>query len=139
MGAVVNMRPDLFKVVRTNVPFVDVINTMMDASIPLTTFEYEEWGNPNKKEYFDYMLSYSPYDNVKPQNYPHMLITAGLNDSRVHYWEPAKFVAKLRELKTDTNDLYFQINLGAGHSGSSGKYTYLKEMASEFAFVLTHI
>lgn len=139
MGAVINMRPDLFKVVRTNVPFVDVINTMMDASIPLTTFEYEEWGNPNDKEYFDYMLSYSPYDNIKAQNYPHILITASLNDSRVHYWEPAKFVAKLRTLKADSNDLFFRVNMGAGHGGSSGKYTYLKEMASEYVFVLTHI
>ena len=139
MGAVVNMRPDLFKVVKMNVPFVDVINTMMDASIPLTTFEYEEWGNPNEQEYFDYMHSYSPYDNVKAQNYPHIIVTAGLNDPRVHYWEPAKFVSKLRSLKTDTNDLYFKINMGAGHAGASGKYTFLKDMAFEYVFILTHI
>jgi oligopeptidase B len=139
IGSVINMRPDLFKVAKLNVPFVDVINTMMDASIPLTTFEYEEWGNPNNKEFFDYMLSYSPYDNLKAQDYPHILVTAGLNDPRVHYWEPAKYVSKLRYLKTDLNDLLFKINMGAGHAGASGKYIFLKELAFEYAFVLSYI
>ncbi len=139
MGAVLNMAPQLFKAVIMGVPFVDVINTMMDETIPLTTFEWEEWGDPRKKEFFDYMLSYSPYDNIKQQNYPNILVTAGLNDPRVAYWEPAKFVAKLRQFKTDTNDLFFKINLSAGHMGSSGKYEYLKELAFEYAFILTHI
>ena len=136
LGSVLNMSPELFKVAILGVPFVDVINTMMDASLPLTTFEYLEWGDPHKKEYFDYMLSYSPYDNIKKQNYPNMLVTAGLNDPRVHYWEPAKYVSKLRKVKLDQNLLLFKINMGAGHSGSSGKYEYLKEIAQEYAFIL---
>ncbi len=135
MGAVTNIRPDLFKVVIAKVPFVDVINTMLDASIPLTTMEYEEWGNPNDREYFDYMLSYSPYDNTEAKNYPNMLITAGLNDPRVQYWEPAKWTAKLRALKTDNNVLLLKTNMGAGHGGASGRYDYLKEIAFEYAFV----
>ena len=130
------MSSNLFKVAILGVPFVDVINTMMDATIPLTTFEYLEWGNPNKKEYFDYMLTYSPYDNIKKQNYPNILVTAGLNDPRVQYWEPAKYVAKLRQFKTDNNLLLFKVNMGSGHFGSSGKYLYLKEIAQEYAFIL---
>ncbi len=136
MGAVTNMRPDLFKCVVARVPFVDVINTMLDASIPLTTFEYKEWGNPNEKDYFDYMMSYSPYDNIKQQDYPHILVTAGLNDPRVHYWEPAKFVAKLRAMKTDHNMLLLKTNMGAGHAGASGRYDYLRELAYIYAFIL---
>ncbi len=136
MGAVVNMRPDLFKVVVARVPFVDVINTMLDETIPLTTFEYKEWGNPKDREYFEYILSYSPYDNVKPQDYPAMLVTAGLNDPRVHYWEPAKWVAKLRDLKTDNNILLLKTNMGAGHSGASGRYDYLRELAFIYTFIL---
>jgi oligopeptidase B len=136
MGAVVNMRPDLFNTVVAHVPFVDVINTMLDETIPLTVVEYEEWGNPNDKIYFDYMLSYSPYDNVEAKNYPNILITAGLNDPRVQYWEPAKWTAKLRELKTDNNTLLLKTNMGAGHGGASGRYEALKEYAFEYAFVL---
>ena len=136
MGAVANMRPDLFKVVVAQVPFVDVINTMLDASIPLTVIEYEEWGDPNDKTYFDYMLSYSPYDNVEAQDYPNMLITAGLNDPRVQYWEPAKWTAKLRTMKTDNNRLLLKTNMGAGHGGASGRYDALKELAFVYAFIL---
>ena len=135
MGAVANMRPDLFKVVVAKVPFVDVVNTMLDASIPLTVTEYEEWGNPNEKRYLDYMKSYSPYDNVTAQDYPNLLITAGLNDPRVAYWEPSKWAAKLRALKTDHNILLLKVNLGAGHGGPSGRYEQLKETAFEFAFI----
>jgi oligopeptidase B len=136
MGAVLNMRPDLFKVAVAGVPFVDVINTMLDPTIPLTVVEYEEWGNPNDPEYYDYMKSYSPYDNVAAVDYPHILATAGLNDPRVQYWEPAKWVAKLRTLKTDRNRLLLKTNMGAGHGGASGRYDYLKEVAFEYAFVL---
>lgn len=136
VGAAANMRPELFKAVVAKVPFVDVVNTMLDDSLPLTTFEYEEWGNPNDKAYYDYMKSYSPYDNVEKKAYPHMLITSGLNDPRVTYWEPAKWVAKLRELKTDSNLLLQHINMEAGHGGASGRYEYLKEIALEFAFIL---
>jgi oligopeptidase B len=136
IGSVVNMRPDLFKIVIADVPFVDLINTMLDASIPLTVIEYEEWGNPNKREYFDYMLSYSPYDNVEPKDYPDMLILAGLNDTRVQYWEPAKWTAKLRAKKTDSNRLLLRTTMGAGHGGVSGRYDRLKEIAFEYAFVL---
>ncbi|MDD2625116.1 MAG: prolyl oligopeptidase family serine peptidase, partial [Candidatus Riflebacteria bacterium] len=135
MGAVVNARPDLFKIVVADVPFVDVINTMLDPSLPLVKEEYEEWGNPNDKDYFDYILSYSPYNNIVKQNYPNMLITAGLNDPRVSYWEPAKFTAKLRELKTDSNALILKTNMKAGHSGASGRYDYLKEIAFEYSFI----
>ncbi len=136
MGAVVNDRPDLYKAAIAHVPFVDVVNTMLDSSLPLTTIEYEEWGNPEQKEYYDYMKSYSPYDNVKVQAYPHMLVTSGLNDPRVTYWEPAKWVAKLRELKTDEHLLLQHINMEAGHGGPSGRYEALKETAMEFAFIL---
>ncbi len=131
MGAVTNMRPDLFSVVIAKVPFVDIINTMLDPSIPLTVIEYEEWGNPDDKKYYDYMKSYSPYDNVEAKNYPNILVTASLNDPRVQYWEPAKWTAKLRSLKTDNNLLLLKTNMGAGHSGASGRYDYLKEIAFE--------
>jgi oligopeptidase B len=136
VGAVVNMAPELYKGVIAAVPFVDIVTTMMDESIPLTTGEYDEWGNPNNKEYFDYMKSYSPYDNVKTQDYPNMLVTTGLHDSQVQYWEPAKWVAKLRDLKTDNNILLFHINMDAGHGGVSGRYEALKEVAEEYAFLL---
>lgn len=135
MGAVVNMRPDLFKAVIADVPFVDVINTMLDPSLPLVREEYEEWGNPQEKEYFEYMLSYSPYDNISAQNYPDMLVTGGLNDPRVSFWEPAKFVAKLRASKTDPNLLLLKTNLDAGHGGASGRYDFIKEIAFEYAFI----
>lgn len=139
MGAVANMRPDLFKVVVANVPFVDVVTTMLDTSIPLTVLEWEEWGNPNNKTYYDYMKSYSPYDNVEPKDYPHMLITAGLNDQRVKYWEPAKWTAKRRDMKTDDNILLLKTNMGAGHGGASGRYERLKEVAFEYAFILERL
>ncbi|HVD62523.1 MAG TPA: S9 family peptidase [Gemmatimonadaceae bacterium] len=136
MGAVVNMRPDLFKAVVADVPFVDVINTMMDASIPLTTGEWIQWGDPHKAEYYGYMKSYSPYDNVERKAYPNMLVTAGLNDPRVGYWEPAKWVAKLRAMKTDNNLLLLRTNMGAGHGGSSGRYDALRDMAVRYAFII---
>ncbi|MDT5123874.1 MAG: oligopeptidase [Acidobacteriota bacterium] len=139
MGAVVNMRPDLFKAAVAQVPFVDIINTMLDASLPLTTSEYIEWGNPNEKPAFDYMISYSPYDNVKAQNYPAMLIKVSLNDSQVPYWEGAKFAAKLRATKTDNNVLLLKTNMGAGHGGSSGRYDALKETAFDYAFMLNQV
>ncbi|MFW9905961.1 MAG: S9 family peptidase, partial [Candidatus Thorarchaeota archaeon] len=136
MGAVVNMRPELFRVVVTRVPFVDVINTMLDPTIPLTVMEYEEWGNPEEEEYYHYMKGYSPYDNVERKDYPHIFITAGLNDSRVQYWEPAKWTAKLRVMKTDNNRLLLKTDMGSGHSGKSGRYEYLKEIALQYAFIL---
>ncbi len=139
MGAVLNMRPELFKLAIANVPFVDVVTTILDTSLPLSALEWEEWGNPNDKIYYDYMKSYSPYDNVKSQDYPHILITAGLNDSRVKYWEPAKWTAKLRELKTDNNILLLKTNMGAGHGGASGRYERLKETAFEYAFLLDRL
>jgi len=136
MGAVVNMRPDLFKGVVAKVPFVDVITTMMDESIPLTTGEFDEWGNPKNPEYYMYMLDYSPYDQVKPQAYPNMLVTTGLHDSQVQYWEPAKWVAKLRELKTDNNTLLLRTNMETGHGGTTGRFKIYKETAQEFAFMV---
>jgi len=136
MGAVTNLRPDLFAGVIAGVPFVDVINTMSDASIPLTVSEYEEWGNPADPTFYTYMKSYSPYENVLAKAYPHILATAGLNDPRVQYWEPAKWVAKLRTLKTDNRRLLLKTNMGAGHSGASGRYDYLREVAFEYAFML---
>ena len=136
VGAVANMRPDLFKAVVSQVPFVDVINTMLDASLPLTTSEYLEWGNPNEKPAFDYMMRYSPYDNVKAVNYPAMLVQVSLNDSQVPYWEGTKLVAKLRATKTDTNTLLLKANMGAGHGGSSGRYDALRETAFTYAFML---
>ncbi len=135
MGAVVNMRPDLWKGVVASVPFVDVITTMLDESIPLTTSEYDEWGNPNEKEAYEYILSYSPYDNVVKQAYPNMLVTTGLHDSQVQYWEPAKWVAKLRVNKTDENLLLLHTNMEAGHGGASGRFESLKETAMEYAFM----
>jgi oligopeptidase B len=136
MGAVANMRPDLFKAVVAQVPFVDVLNTMLDASLPLTTSEYIEWGNPNEKPAYDYMKKYSPYDNVHPANYPAMLVKVSLNDSQVPYWEGAKFVAKIRELKTDHNPLLLKTNMGAGHGGASGRYDAIHETAFDYAFML---
>jgi len=136
MGAVVNMAPELYKGVVASVPFVDVVTTMLDDTIPLTTGEYDEWGNPNEKEYYDYIKSYSPYDNVVEQSYPNMLVITGLHDSQVQYFEPAKWVAKLRELKTGDNLLLFDINMDAGHGGSSGRFEALKEVAKEYAFIL---
>ena len=139
MGAVVNLRPDLFRAVIAGVPFVDVINTMLDASIPLTVGEWEEWGNPADPEYYAYMKSYSPYDNVAATAYPAILATAGLNDPRVQYWEPAKWVALLRTRKTDDNLLLLKTNMGAGHGGASGRYDYLEETAFEYAFLLDQV
>jgi oligopeptidase B len=139
MGAVTNLRPDLFRAVVSHVPFVDVMNTMLDATLPLTVPEYEEWGNPNEETYFRYMLSYSPYDNLKAASYPAMLIKTSLHDSQVMYWEPAKYVAKLRTLKTDNNPLLLVTNMQAGHGGSSGRYDYLKEIAFDYAFLLREL
>jgi oligopeptidase B len=136
MGAVINMRPDLFKGVIANVPFVDVVTTMLDESIPLTTGEFQEWGNPKEKEFYEYMLSYSPYDNVTAKAYPHLLVTSGLHDSQVQYWEPTKWVAKLRDLKTDQNLLLLFTNMEAGHGGASGRFNPLKEIALEYSFLL---
>ncbi|MHA1953105.1 MAG: S9 family peptidase [Candidatus Heimdallarchaeaceae archaeon] len=136
MGAVLNMRSDLFRLILARVPFVDVINSMLDESIPLTSEEWEEWGDPRDKEYFDYMLSYSPYDNIEAKNYPDTLVTSGLNDPRVAFWEPAKFVAKLRQLKTDNNELLLKTNMGAGHHGASGRYALMKEIAFIYAYAL---
>ena len=136
MGAVINMAPQLYRGVIAAVPFVDVVTTMLDDSIPLTTGEYDEWGNPNNKDYYEYMMQYSPYDNVVSQDYPNMLVTTGLHDSQVQYWEPAKWVAKLRELKTDDNLLLFHTNMDAGHGGASGRFEALKEVAEEYAFLL---
>jgi len=136
MGAVTNLRPDLFRAVLSHVPFVDVMNTMLDATLPLTVPEYEEWGDPNDEKYFNYMLSYSPYDNLKPASYPAMLVKTSLHDSQVMYWEPAKYVAKLRTLKTDGNSLLLVTNMQAGHGGASGRYDYLKEIALDYAFLL---
>jgi oligopeptidase B len=139
MGAVVNERPDLFRVVLSHVPFVDVMNTMLDASLPLTVAEYEEWGNPNEAEAFAYMRSYSPYDNLKAGDYPAMLVKTSLNDSQVMYWEPAKYVAKLRTLKKNDTPLLLHINMDAGHGGASGRYDYLKEIAFDYAFLLREL
>jgi oligopeptidase B len=139
MGAVVNERPDLFAAVVAAVPFVDVMNTMLDETIPLTVIEWEEWGNPYDKTYFDYMMSYSPYDNVKAADYPAMLVTAGLNDPRVGYWEPAKWVARIRTVKTDDSPLMRKTNMRAGHSGASGRYDRLREQAFEYAFLVDQL
>jgi oligopeptidase B len=139
MGAVTNMRPDLFKAVVSQVPFVDVINTMLDASLPLTAGEWEEWGDPRKKPDYDYMLSYSPYDQVAAKAYPALLVKTSFNDSQVMYWEPAKYVARLRTVKTDANPLLLKTNMAAGHGGASGRYDYLHEVAFDYAFVLTQL
>lgn len=137
MGAILNLRPDLYDGVVADVPFVDVVTTMLDSSIPLTTGEYEEWGNPNNKKYYDYMKSYSPYDNVKAVNYPNILVTTGINDSQVAYWEPTKWVAKLRDMRTDKSKLLvMKIEMGAGHGGKSGRYEYLRDEALSYAFIL---
>ena len=135
MGAVINMSPNLFNGVIAHVPFVDVVTTMLDESIPLTTGEYDEWGNPNNEEYYNYMMSYSPYDNIQKIDYPNLLVTTGLHDSQVQYWEPAKWVAKLREMKTDEKLLLLKTNMKAGHGGSSGRFEYLKEIALDYAFL----
>ncbi|MGC0773730.1 MAG: S9 family peptidase [Candidatus Acidiferrum sp.] len=139
MGAVANMRPDLFRMVISHVPFVDVLNTMLDASLPLTVGEYEEWGDPRIAEDYFYMKSYCPYTNIEAKAYPTMLVKTGLNDSQVMYWEPAKYVAKLRTLKTDANLLLLKTNMGAGHGGASGRYDYLREIALDYAFLLTEL
>jgi oligopeptidase B len=142
MGAVVNLRPDLFRAVLSHVPFVDVMNTMLDATLPLTVAEYEEWGNPNEPEAFAYMRSYSPYDNLDTLNadkVPAMLVKTSLNDSQVMYWEPAKYVAKLRTLKKNEAPLLLHINMDAGHGGASGRYDYLKEIAFDDAFLLREL
>ncbi|MBW3130849.1 S9 family peptidase [Hymenobacter profundi] len=136
MGAVVNMRPDLYKGIIAGVPFVDVVTTMLDESIPLTTGEYDQWGNPNEQQYYDYMLSYSPYDNVKKQAYPNMLVTTGLHDSQVQYFEPAKWVAKLRTMKTDNNMLLLHTDMAAGHGGASGRFKSLHDTARQYAFMM---
>jgi oligopeptidase B len=136
IGAVTNLRPDLFRAVLAEVPFVDVVNTMLDATLPLTVIEYDEWGNPQDPSAYSYIRSYSPYDNIGAREYPHMLITAGLNDPRVAYWEPAKWAAKLRALKTDANRLLLRTNMGAGHAGASGRYDSLREIAFKYAFML---
>lgn len=136
MGAVINMRPEIFNGVIASVPFVDVVTTMLDETIPLTTGEFQEWGNPKLKEYYDYILSYSPYDNVEAKDYPNLLITSGLHDSQVQYWEPTKWIAKLRELKTDSKLMFLHTNMDAGHGGASGRFNALKELALEYSFLL---
>jgi oligopeptidase B len=135
MGAVTNLSPDLFTAVISHVPFVDVMNTMLDPTLPLTVPEYEEWGNPNEEDAFNTMLAYSPYDNLKAGRYPAMLVKTSLNDSQVMYWEPAKYVAKLRTLKKDDTVLLLHINMAAGHGGASGRYQYLEEVAFDYAFL----
>lgn len=139
MGACMNMQPELYKGIIANVPFVDVVTTMLDETIPLTTSEYDEWGNPNNEKFYYYMLSYSPYDNVKAKDYPALLVTTGLHDSQVQYWEPAKWVAKLRELKTDDNLLIFHINMDYGHGGASGRFQWIKDTALEYAFIFEQL
>jgi len=139
MGAVINLRPDLYKGVIAAVPFVDVVTTMLDESIPLTTSEFDEWGNPKIEKYYHYMLAYSPYDQVEAKDYPALLVTTGLHDSQVQYWEPAKWVAKLREMKTDDNLLVFHINMDYGHGGASGRFEWIKETALEYAFIFDQL
>ena len=136
MGAVMNLRPDLFRSAVAHVPFVDVVNTMLDETLPLTIAEYEEWGNPNEREFFDYMRSYSPYDNVMATAYPNVLVTAGLNDPRVSYWEPAKWVAKLRDKTTGDAPILLKTNMDAGHGGASGRFQRLEEVAFEYSFAI---
>jgi oligopeptidase B len=139
MGAVTNLRPDLFRAVVSHVPFVDVLNTMLDASLPLTVSEYEEWGNPNRAEEYAVMRKYCPYTNLAAKGYPSILVTTSLNDSQVMYWEPAKYVARLRTLKTDSNPLLLVTNMGAGHGGASGRYDRLHEIARDYAFMLQQV
>jgi oligopeptidase B len=136
MGVVLNDSPEIYNGVIAAVPFVDVITTMLDETIPLTTGEYDEWGNPNDKDYYNYMLSYSPYDQVKNHAYPNILVTTGLHDSQVQYWEPAKWVAKLRDYKTDSNVIFLHTNMNTGHGGASGRFDSLKEVAKDYAFLL---
>jgi oligopeptidase B len=136
IGAVINMAPGLYHGVLAAVPFVDVVTTMLDETIPLTTGEYDEWGDPRDPDFYACMKSYSPYDNIQPQPYPHMLVITGLHDSQVQYWEPAKWVARLRDMKTDTNQLLLYTNLEAGHGGASGRFESLRETAMEYAFIL---
>ena len=136
MGAVTNMRPDLFRGIIAGVPWVDVVTTMLDDSIPLTTSEFDEWGDPKKKVYYDYMLSYSPYDNVTAKDYPSMLVTTGFHDSQVQYFEPAKWVAKLREKTTGKNIILLHVNMDAGHGGVSGRFRRYREVAMEYTFML---
>ena len=136
MGTVLNLRPDLFRGVVAAVPFVDVVTTMLDASIPLTTGEYEEWGNPNEKEAYFRMLSYSPYDQVQSVNYPALLVTTGLHDSQVQYWEPAKWIAKIRAVRTNRKPLYLHCDMETGHGGASGRFQAYRDVAMEYAFFL---
>ena len=136
MGAVINREPQLYQGVVAQVPFVDVVTTMLDESIPLTTGEYDEWGNPSEQQYYHYIRQYSPYDNVSAQHYPHLLVTTGLHDSQVQYWEPAKWVAKLRELKTDDNLLLLWTDMDAGHGGKSGRFKAYEGVALEYAFLI---
>ena len=137
VGTVINMRPDLYNGIYAQVPFVDTLTTMLDPSIPLTIGEYDEWGNPENKEFYDYIKSYSPYDNIKAQNYPHIFVTAGFHDSQVQYWEPAKWVAKLRDNKLDDNLLLLHTDMNSGHGGASGRIESLKQLASGFSFLLS--
>ena len=136
MGAVMNMAPELYNGIVAAVPFVDIVSTMLDDSIPLTTGEYDEWGNPNEKKYYDYIKSYSPYDNVREVSYPNTLITTGLHDSQVQYWEPAKWTAKLRDMHQGDNLILLHTNMDTGHGGASGRFEALKEIAMEYAFLL---
>ena len=139
MGAIANMAPDKYRVILSQVPFVDVVTTMLDASIPLTTNEYDEWGNPEQKQYYDYMLSYSPYDNLKAQAYPATFVGTGLWDSQVQYWEPAKYVARLRDLNTSKAPVVFRINMEAGHGGKSGRFRKYREQAEMYSFMLEQL
>ena len=139
MGAVINMRPELYQTIVAQVPFIDVINTMLDDTLPLTTGEYEEWGDPNVEEYYNYILSYSPYDNITTQDYPNILVTGGINDSQVLFHEPAKYAAKLRALKTDDNILLLKMNMDSGHGGATGRYEGIKDTAFELTFILNRV
>jgi oligopeptidase B len=139
MGAIANMAPDAYRVILSQVPFVDVVTTMLDPTIPLTTNEYDEWGNPEKRKYYDYMLSYSPYDNLSAQAYPAMFVGTGLWDSQVQYWEPAKYVARLRDLDTGGRTLVFRTNMDAGHGGKSGRFRRYRELAEMYAFMLDQL
>ena len=139
MGAIVNDHPEFYKGIISIVPFVDVLTTMLDPDIPLTTGEYEQWGNPNEKEVYNYIKSYSPYDNIAEKNYPAMLIMTGYHDSQVQYWEPAKYVAKIREYSKSKNPILFRINMDAGHSGASGRFEYLREKAEIYSFILSQL
>ena len=139
VGAVANLRPDLFRGILASVPWVDVVTTMLDKSIPLTTVEFDEWGNPENEEYYHYMLSYSPYDNVEAKDYPALYVTTGLHDSQVQYFEPAKWVAKLRELKTDNNLLLFEVDMESGHGGTTGRFKQYNRTARQYVFLLTQL